>query len=254
MIIWGTRIGRRFMGYAAEFCPSCRKASPMRVVQVRKHAHLYFIPVTRGKPQHFESTCDSCGAVIVRELSTFDNFIAQPDLELAISQGTTPGYEDWLEEREDSEERVLSGEASHDERLGHIADVIASLEYMAQSKASQSSSESVTAVLALLFIVGFFMSAFVASGNMPAKYGPIVYTVTGLMLLLLLYRILVTQKKTHVKVVREHLVNGLLPIDPTREELDTVLRGFRGSKLAKSVDPDDLLIAINERVHRQELP
>jgi len=226
----------------------------MRVVQVCKHAHLYFVPVSRGKPQHFESTCDSCGAVIVRELSTFNNFIPLPDLELAISQGTTPGYESWLEEREDSEGRVLSGEASHDERLGHIADVIASFEYMAQSKARKSSSESVTSVLALLFIIAVFMSVFVASGNMPAKFGPIVYTATGLIVLLLLYRILVTQKNTHVKVVREHLVNGLLPIDPTREELDTVLRGFKGSMLAKSVDPDDLLIAINERLNRQKLP
>lgn len=250
MIIWGSQVTRKSMGYAAEYCPSCRTPSAMRVIQVRKYFHLYFVPISPSRPQHYESTCNSCGAVMGRVLDSYTSFIPGPDLELAVQRETTPGYEEWLEHREATEERVLTGVASPLERLVQIHTVIESLEYMAGQRSGWTGRQILIASLWILFLVFIFpavLAGIVLSLNISPKIELIVFGTAFVFIVIMICR-LVLKKQSVLPVVWSRLVNGLAPIDPTREELDIVLRELKKNVLAKSIDPDDLLIAINEQL------
>lgn len=249
-IVWGSRIKRRKKGFAVDYCPICRSQQAMRVIQLRRAGHIYWVSLFPGKPFAFEATCSLCSAAFIRNLHTYRKFVMEPDVEQAFHECTTPGIEVLLEERTAMEERLHSDSASYSERMDLIREVILDLEYMAEQKAKKGKSESITSVIALLFIVACIGSALCGSGQItcPFVYGWYLSTVS--LFVVLVYRAVVTSKRARSLVVMDLLSRGLVPIDPSREELESVLAQARNSKLAKSIQVDYLINQIELEVER----
>lgn len=255
MIIWGIRIGRKFMGYAADYCPSCREPAVMRVMQVLKHAHLYFVPMTLRKPIHYEAICHSCGTVVGRKLDAYSCFTPDADLEGALRRGTTPGFDELLDRCASSEERALADSALPQERMLYIRDVIISLDYMAVLRSGWTWRHYLRAslrIFILVFILPAVMMGVTLALNLPQKYELMIFAVIIVLLTIMICRIVFKNHGVYSHAIRERLIHGLAPIEPTVEELCVVLKQLKSCTLAKSIDAADLVTGINERLSMRD--
>lgn len=60
MIIWGKKIVKSHLGYAADFCPICACARPFAITRVGSAGHLYYMAVGEGDLVGYERACLVC--------------------------------------------------------------------------------------------------------------------------------------------------------------------------------------------------
>jgi len=249
-ICWGKRIIRRKKGYVADYCSVCRSPQAMHATELREVNHVYWIRVSSGQSVAFESKCLLCKSIFARSPHSYTHFVKEPSLEQAHQSHTTPGLGEYVEERMELEERLHAGFAGYSDRMALIHEIIHDLEYMAEKKASSGWSEHFSMVLVILFLAGLVGSALCGSGHMncPFTYGW--YLATAILMVVVFYRVAVLPKRLRSRGVMSLLARGLVPIDPSREELESVIGQARGSKLASSIRVDELIRQIESEVDR----
>lgn len=60
LILWGRRQREKHLGYAADYCPICRKVETFEILEKRICYHVWFIPVERGEVLGHAKICDGC--------------------------------------------------------------------------------------------------------------------------------------------------------------------------------------------------
>ena len=71
MIIWGKKIVKSHLGYAADFCPICACARPFAITRVGSAGHLYYIAVGDGDLVGYERACMVCTVPFKAEPSQY---------------------------------------------------------------------------------------------------------------------------------------------------------------------------------------
>lgn len=60
LIVWGRRQREKHLGYAADYCPICRKVEAFEILEKRHGAHVWFIPVEKGRLLGHAQICGGC--------------------------------------------------------------------------------------------------------------------------------------------------------------------------------------------------
>ena len=117
MIIWGTRIKRRRLGRAADFCPICRELRAHRIRRIGLVTHVYYLSIGAGSLVAHEAECEACGATREVDGDQFEAISRRrgAGLDELITE-TYPGLRDEYAQRLAIEERVASNELTPEER------------------------------------------------------------------------------------------------------------------------------------------
>jgi hypothetical protein len=134
----GTTEKEALRGVVVDYCPVCRKLSPLSVLDHRRTLHLYFIPLGKGRYQGSTRRCVECGQYFDFDPQRYSEVLPAEEAEqLDVEQGlrrTTP----WLAERFeaiDAIEHIARGPAyrgaadePRERRLEEAADGLRELE------------------------------------------------------------------------------------------------------------------------------
>jgi hypothetical protein len=220
----------------------------MRVVLVSKVWHIYWIPMGGGKPIGYESTCTSCGTMCGYGVEQYLGFVNDGVCDMEMVRQTNPNLMHFLTERKELEDRVYTSNATHNERLSLIWEVIQSLEYVAEKRMKKGHAESITAVTALFLIIAVFGAVICASLPKSCLYANAWYIAIGVLFVALIYRMTVSTRRARQRAVLGLLADGLASLDPTYDELAEVLKSEKKSALFKSLKPEQIIEAIDARL------
>jgi hypothetical protein len=90
VIIWGKKIVRSHLGYAADFCPVCACARPFALNRVGSAAHLYFIAVGDGDLVGYERACMVCTVVLKANPTQYAEVATRPSAIQDLVKQTFP--------------------------------------------------------------------------------------------------------------------------------------------------------------------
>lgn len=99
MIIWGKKIVRSHLGYAADFCPVCACARPFALNRVGSAGHLYFIAVGEGDLVGYERACMVCTVVLKANPTQYAEVATRPSAILDLVKQTFPNLAQVYQER-----------------------------------------------------------------------------------------------------------------------------------------------------------
>ena len=245
MIIWGTHLIRKRLGYVAEFCPTCRDARQCHVECDRVWHHLYFIPLIPGDLVNARVRCAECRTPLPP-----DSVHAGEPTKLAhlpldeLIQQTNPRLLDRVEAEVQRELDILEGRASHEERLQFFAEALCRADTRVPRPAGTEVS-SFAALSVLLMIVTCFILFLVGEANgwrtelsLTAIFG-----VAAVLLGLAIYEQVTHRRRKVRRKVGKEVVATLAPFDPTAVELRDaqIEAGHRGSRDARYFPPQWLL-------------
>lgn len=232
------------MGLAADFCPICRDFRAFHVTEVRKVAHLYYVPLGRGSTLMREIECVGCRSLIGaghRQYAAFSTNDAADVVELA--RETNPDVMSMNRPRIDLEDRLAEGALTADERAALIAEPFQCLDYMV-SKKLEKGSLSAAAALAIGAAVVLALTA-VAAWTMPGGRVEAAILVTALAVAAAIAAGALLRFGPR-RWVRRHihprLVAALLPLDPSLEEVARAVHESRRAKrmIGKRLSPTEL--------------
>lgn len=83
VLLWGTKVVRRRLGYVADFCPLCGDVRCFKMTRVGMARHLYYISFGKGSLVEHQRTCAFCDV----------DLKAQPDLYREIHRKKLPTSE-----------------------------------------------------------------------------------------------------------------------------------------------------------------
>ncbi|PCI08104.1 hypothetical protein COB72_08865, partial [bacterium] len=98
------------------------------------------------------------------ELKAFRGFVAEPDIDQALAEKTTPDLAAVLDNMIGYERYIQSSEATREDRVNEIRNTIDEFSNMAEMKMESSNSESLSAVVQLGMIVSGVGVAFAFAG------------------------------------------------------------------------------------------
>lgn len=232
------------MGLAADFCPICRGFRAFHVTEVRKVAHLYYIPLGRGTTLMRELECVGCGSLIGagdRQYPAYSNTFVADVVELA--RETNPDVLAVNRGRLELEDRLAQGALSSDERAALIAEPMVSLDYMLTKKWGKG---SISGAAALAVGAAIFLS-FAAAATWMTPGGSVEAAI--LVTVLAVASIIaagVALRFGPRRWVRRHLhprlVAALLPLDPSLEEIARAVEDARRAKriIGRRLSPTEL--------------
>jgi len=120
VLIWGKRQREKRLGFAADYCPICRKVERFELMEQRFARHFWFIPVERGRLTGNTQICRGCQT----ETKSFPaQFIhidrsARNSLESLI-QETNPSVCEANKDRLALAEQIAAGSAAIDATTRH---------------------------------------------------------------------------------------------------------------------------------------
>lgn len=253
LIIAGARRVRKQRGLAADFCPVCRDYRPVLVTELRQVAHLYFVPVGRGKTLVSEVQCTRCGSIyegVADAYPGFERSFVSDVVELA--RRTNPDIMARTRPRLEAEERVRAGTLSAQERAALITEPFVALDYMVRRRWGRGSLSG-AAVLALAVAAGLLVAALTLGAT---GHGRDVALMLGAMTVPASAAATVALMNGPRAWVRRNilprLVAALLPLGPSARELSDALERARlgASALANRIDSATLLSAMERAAER----
>jgi hypothetical protein len=90
VIIWGKKIVRSHLGYAADFCPICACPRPFALTRVGSAGHVYYITADEGDLVGYERACMVCTTALHADPANYAEIAKQPANIRALAQQTFP--------------------------------------------------------------------------------------------------------------------------------------------------------------------
>jgi hypothetical protein len=228
MIVVGKGVRQTPIGFGVDYCPVCRGPMTVRVFERCRVTTVWFIPVKASRPFELLGECPGCKTKLGRQVGYFRDTVRQPAPWDEIMHTAPFGFSKRLDERARVELAVIESEASVDERLGLIAEVIAALEYDAVLTQTTGSSESLLAVATVLAL-GLIATAAVGwHGGHAWKWA---VSLPGALLLGWVFWMTIRgQVRYRARLVEDRIARAIAPFDPTADELKHVIRHLSGQK------------------------
>lgn len=157
-IIWGETVVRRKQGYTLRFCPICRDVRAVKIVEVAKKQHIYYVPLGKRAPVLTEMTCTDCDSIFAEDLyrgTRSDEPATNPRVALAQ---LFPAEADPIKARIKEHERVMSASATADERMAAASEPYFALAYEFEVAAQSGSEASISALISAGALLGVILS------------------------------------------------------------------------------------------------
>jgi hypothetical protein len=254
-IVWGERKVTRSRGWVAEFCPICRGIQPFRVKDIRMVSHLYFIPLGSGQLVGQRTTCTGCRHTSFVEPFTYQSFIRDRNVDLdRLVAETNPGLLGRLTDRLVLEERTKQSLSAltPGERTALLTEPFLELSPQVEQRFGRETHIGTAPGLALLATISLAVAFLVAGPvaqdpgqSMPAA-GVVLGVLSALSLVGTIY-LFATQGSRHMRRrIVPLLARALAPLQPTRAELDDILRTLKaeGHRIGGKLNAEWILEAM----------
>jgi hypothetical protein len=149
LIVWGTKVRHRTLGYVADLCPACRKPTAHSFHETVHVPHVYYIPTERGKAVGYGIACHSCGLQSAAAPQRYAAMSLKPARLDVLQRATNPNLHSELAEIKDREERARRGELSAAERIAEMQESLSGLEGMVEKRAAVLHFDAHSGLLAL---------------------------------------------------------------------------------------------------------
>ncbi len=254
-VFWGRKLVYRKHGYVADFCPICREPRTFELQRVGSAGHVYNISFGEGRLVGYQRKCETCHTPVKSELSTYASVSPQSAALPELTAQTYPNLKSVWRERLALEERVRTALPSlqPEERDALIRDSFVAL----STKVEQYFVSSRINWRDILAILGAFALAIVGSVTVgmivpnALNYGIYFFIAVGV--LIVVRQIKATGRRYMVKQIVPVLTKALAPLQPTREEIESVMRELKQAQLriARKL-PVDALFASLDRLKREQ--
>jgi hypothetical protein len=254
LIVFGTKVRYRRMGYRADFCQICREARPFKIQQIESIGHLYYIPLGAGTVHAHLKTCQGCGMLYEAtpdDAMTCSKTRGDPD-EL-IARGRPQIEHDWSD-RLDLESRVKSGKLTASERESLILEPFLLLNPTVQHHTAQISFDWASGLGLLAAIAVPLAMLWVGPGLLHRSQdtsNQVAAILAGILVLFTIGAFATYRRRYIRRAILPKLASALAPLDPTAGEIDQTLARLKEMKWAigRRIKADDVMSA----VHRQRV-
>lgn len=106
-IFWGKKLVTHKLGFAADFCPMCRKVQSFLLKRIGLAGHVYYISSGDGELVGFERTCMRCETSLSTEPERYASIEKRPLALPELVKRTFPDVEGYYRERLELEKKVL---------------------------------------------------------------------------------------------------------------------------------------------------
>lgn len=245
MIVWGTKITRKYVGWVADFCPLCRDLRPFRLQRVGEAGHLWYLSLTSGSFLFNEIECTDCRTLHETDGSRYTN-VSDECLDLdQLVRHTLPASRDRVQALVAREERVKARKLAPEERHSLIREAVAhaagQIDRLIRERRYPPNARVVGWATAGLGVLG------VLSIDRAPEWVGQVLSLLFVCGLFTCFYFMVTRVSGHVRrVVEPAVARGLAPLRPTLEEIREAIAHVRtlGSGGAKKLKPQRLFDAL----------
>ncbi len=218
----------------------------LRVEKIGTRRHFYLVSTGVLDASHLEAHCAECGSIYAHELDFWVMYEDWGDLTFKSMMKTCPWLMEWLEEREDVEIRIANRQESHAERMGLLYEAVVNLEYMASIKTTTGTYESITSIVAFVFIFTSFGTAITMFGGVHHPYGYLWPIFGGVSFVVLLSRTLSATRSHSCKAVIDNIAKSMTPYKPSHSEIEQLKVDHPESKLLSTLKSRVLLDRIDK--------
>lgn len=246
MIVWGTKIKRKPVGWVADFCPLCRGVRPFRLQRVGAAGHIWYISLGSGRFLGNEIECSACMTLHATDGSRYASVSEEfQDLDDLVRR-TLPDPQGRVRALVERERRVAKEQLSPNERGALIREAIAhgagQIDRQIRERRYPPKARIVGWVTFGLFVLFVVLS----ERRLPEAVKGILSLLMTTGLFACFY-FMVTRIRSHVRgIVEPAVARGLAPLKPTVEEIRNAIAHVRrlGSGGAKKLKPERLRDAI----------
>lgn len=235
IIIWGTKLKRIKLGWAADWCDLCREPRAFQVTEVREVSHIYYLSLGKGDLHHHEKECAHCKTVTNADPEEYQEFLSNftGDME-GLFRATNPDLVGRNRDKIDRTERIKTGALSPDERLQLIAETLVTILPQLEQRASATSFDLQSGLGCLgTLVLGFCVIAAAASSQ-PAVLVYFVGFLASVAAIWTLYKLFTDASRYAEKALFPLLVPPLKELKPTEGELEEVLAAFKRQKISSA--------------------
>jgi len=255
MIVWGKKRREYDKGRVAEWCPQCSDVKPFAVKAINMVSHVYFIPLGSGTVVGHLARCGACGFETELDMDEYGAPVLDPSADLdEVVRRTNPNIRARVAEQLALEQKLKSapGELDPAERLEIIGSRLtgAAVRVEGHFQGGTNLGFRTGLALAATFLVPLALALYLADDGRDSEalawQVPLGAFVLGIVVTIYLG---VTAGGRWVrKKVLPPLAESLVPLEPTHEELETVLTGMReaGLKMGKKLSVQQIADAIGE--------
>jgi len=249
-IVWGRKLVYRKVGYVADFCPMCRKASSFEFKRVGSAGHVYYITAGEGQLVGYERICTTCSTTFnakqIGYASVAQELLPLPELIAA----TFPNLYEVIKERLELEEKVRLDPLALPPGDRHA--LIRSPFLMLSPKVEKRFSATHIDLEVGLSLVGGLVCAFATPAVLrviaPAYMDQGFLVAIGLWILLVGWQAALSGRRFMRRQIIPSLAKTLAPLRPTMQELRAVsdeMKQFR-HKIGSKLRLDDLVAHLRE--------
>lgn len=246
-IYWGKKAVRRYLGFAADFCPIERSFQPFSVFSIGVASHVYGVSLSSGQIIGYEIVCRKCSTTApLRSLP----YAMLSDKELSLSElisQTYPQIHDTYRSRLKLEEMIRQNPAdlprnARDvliresfEELDHDAGKIKADLYIDHTRGL------VCAGILGIITISICMAVYMTEPySTPAAWTAASFIFMGMVYALFLHA--TGPMKAFRKLVLPRLVRALSPLDPAKDELQSCFQNLKtmGARITGFMKPDEI--------------
>ena len=233
IIIWGTKLKRISLGWAADWCDLCREPRAFKVTEVREVSHIYYLSLGKGDLHHYEKECAHCKTVTNADPEEYQEFVStfSGDME-GLFRATNPDLVFRNREKIDRTERIKTGALSPEERLQLIAETLVTILPQLEQRASATSFDLQSGLGCLATLVLLVLWIVLIANKWPTGALYAAAILMGFAAIWTLYKLFTDASRYAEKALFPMLVPALKELKPTEAELEEVLAAFKRQKIA----------------------
>ena len=255
MIVHGTKLRERKLGWVAEFCPICRTVRACQLIRVGLVSHIYFVGFGDGKLVGFQVECSECKTRIGTQ-ETRHHSIERKNLgDLAtLVAATFPNLPEILGERLATEKQLREDPSTITAELRRklIAEPFSILNPEVESRQQQTQFDKPAAFgclgTAVVTAAGIFGFTYV-----PKRWddlaGYALLSLVGIGIIYTIVQLALVNRRHYRELTLPRLVRALQPIKPNAGELEAAILHCRemGMKIGKQVRVQDVVRELESR-------
>ena len=261
VIIWGTKIIEKVLGFVADFCPLCRGVREHQFIEQRACGHVYYVSLGWGSLAGCLRRCTTCEALYTAERTRYRDIAPARGMDLKrLEELTFPDVAKAFADRLQLEATVHKAPESlaPEVKRSLMVEPFRMLDPMLRNlMASDYTGHRWWAPYRLLWpaVALFFLGGAVAIGGerIPALSNALsvtagmLITAGGLLIAgaLVLFLMMLPFKRRRIMrdIVTPRLRMALAPLAPTREEVEKLVGELRntGLEVARALDLQQLL-------------
>jgi hypothetical protein len=252
MIFWGTKEVLRGLGFAADFCPLCRDVRAFEIKRVGMAGHVYGLSLGEGELSGYIRTCTVCRSDLNATPDVYRKLSDKPLAMSELAALTYPNLKESYAKRLAVEATVKTSAAqvSQADRSALIREPFVLLSPKVEQRFASLNLDAATLLTAVIapFVIAF--AADHAALVLPAAAAKAVNAITIATFIAWIIGLVVLHSRAADNYMRKEIfpviVPALLPLKPTPQELDAVLKEMKklGRKIGAKLRLRALLAAM----------